>query len=232
VYVDEERKDSRSYTAITAVYRHSVISSRVGCVVKSLDIAFPLLFIHAVDAPVICNHAVDLALDVSGLGPDSCGACVVLDLAAELFQKEVGALVPDVEVGVEFVGRVNAVYRFLDFPETVVVLALLHIRELDLAHLLLCGNVMANTAKLALDSNSFRVVRGRVNGVPRRSALRVRIVVVVRIVSGAEIVPSRDGIDEPSPVKAADHLCKFEFRVVCLRLLTPAFVEDDLKTNH
>jgi hypothetical protein len=78
-----------------------------------------LLGIRAQAPPIICEKAVDLTLDVGGLGPDAAAAGVALDLLAELAEQDASAVVVGLEVCVELVGLVDLVDGLLDVPEAV-----------------------------------------------------------------------------------------------------------------
>lgn len=61
---------------------------------------------------------------------------------------------------------------------------------------MLSGDVVTDTSKLTLNSNSVAVVGSRLNRIKRRTTLRVRIVVVVMEIASTMVVPSGSGVDE------------------------------------
>jgi hypothetical protein len=74
-----------------------IADALLGRIIEALDIALPLLLVHAVESTVVRQEAVDLALDVCGLSPDGARAGVELDLLLQFAQEVVGAHVPDVD---------------------------------------------------------------------------------------------------------------------------------------
>ena len=88
-----------------------------GGFVQGVDVVLPLLEVGPLDAAVVGDEAVDLALDVGGLGPDAAAAVEEVDLLAELVEEAVGAVVVRLVVGVELVGLVDRVDGLLDVPE-------------------------------------------------------------------------------------------------------------------
>lgn len=87
---------------------------------------------------------------------------------------------------------------------------------------------MANAAKLALETNPLAVVRRGLDRVPRRTALWTRVVVVVREVACAVVIPPRRRIHEPRRVERRDALGQGDLGVRRCVELTPAFVVYDL----
>lgn len=88
-------------------------------IVQGLDVILPLLDIDALDAAVVGEETIDLALDVGRLGPDAAAAGEELDLLPVLVEDDVGAVVVGVEVDVDLVGLVDGVDRRLDVPQAI-----------------------------------------------------------------------------------------------------------------
>ena len=84
---------------------------------QGLDVSLPLGHVDALDAAVVGDEAVDLALDVGGLGPDARAAGEQLDLLPVLLEDDVRAVVVRLEVDVDLVSLVDGVYCCLDVPE-------------------------------------------------------------------------------------------------------------------
>lgn len=86
-------------------------------------------------------------------------------------------VVPDVERRVDLVGLVDPVDRLLDFPQMV------------------RRDVVADSAELALDSNTLRVVGSRLERVEGRSTLWARIMMIVMPVAIAMINPAGSSVN-------------------------------------
>lgn len=148
--------------------------------VQGLDVIPPLLPVGALEAAIIGDQAVDLALDISRLSVDSATASVAFDLLPQLPEEGVSPVVVCVEVLVDLVGLVDLFNCLLDIPEaarfvkSVIGQALLY----D-CHLLIDRDIVAESAELALEADALRVIRRRVLGVKWSAALRVGVVVVV-----------------------------------------------------
>lgn len=95
-------------------------------------------------------------------------------------------------------------------------------------NLLVDGDVVPDTAKLALEANPAAVVRGRLDRVERRAALRVGVMVVVGEVARAVVVPARCRVDQPAAINGPDALGNGVLGVGWRPDLAPAFVVDDL----
>jgi hypothetical protein len=106
-------------SAVLLRSRHRAIASRRRRIVQRLDIRAPLVRVGSQHAAIVRQQAVDLALDIRGLGPDAAGASILFHLVAELGEQEVRAVVVGVVCLVDFVGLVDGVYCFLDVPEAV-----------------------------------------------------------------------------------------------------------------
>lgn len=175
-------------------------------IVQSLDVILPLLNVDTLDAAVVGQEAIDLALDVGRLGPDAAAAGEELDLLPVLVENDVGAVVVGVEVDVDLVGLVDGVDGRLDVPQAVVLGAIRQPLALrpgvgrEWKNLLVDGDVMPDTAELALEANSAAVVRGRLDRVEWGAALRVGVMVVVGEVSRTVVVPARCRVDQPAAV--------------------------------
>lgn len=87
---------------------------------------------------------------------------------------------------------------------------------------------MPDTAELALEANSAAVVRGRLDRVEWRAALRVGVMVVVGEVARAMVVPTRCRVDQSGAVHGPDALGNGVLGVRWRPDLAPAFVVDDL----
>jgi hypothetical protein len=108
---------------------------------------------------------------------------------------------------------------------------------------MLDGDVVADTSELPLESDSSWVVRGRIDRVPRRPTLRVRVlqdtlsdqlniersgsahVMIITEISCAVIVPTSHRIDDPGRIHTSKLGSEVEFRSRVE--LSPAFIVDD-----
>lgn len=95
-------------------------------------------------------------------------------------------------------------------------------------YLLVNRYVMANTTKLALEANTFLVVWRGVDRVVGCSALRARVVVIIRVITSAVVIPARGGIYQPRPVDLLDALGDGNLGVRGCIELAPALIVDDL----
>lgn len=130
-------------------------------VIHGLDVRPPLLLVRPQYPPVVRQQPVDLALDVRGLRVHAGAAAVPLDLADQLGEDLVGAVVVRLEVGVDLVRLRDLVDGLPDLPQVRL------------------GDVVAQAAELALDADADAVVGARGQGVGRGAALRVGVVVVI-----------------------------------------------------
>lgn len=89
------------------------------CIIKRLDVLFPLILIESLHLSVVSHQAIDLSLDIGRLSPDTSAARVSTDLILQLTQQSVAAIVPRLDRGVDFVGLVNGINSALNIPETV-----------------------------------------------------------------------------------------------------------------
>lgn len=103
------------------VHCHATLNTTAtsSSVVKSVDVTLPLLFVRAEDPSVISQQAVDFALDVSCLGPDTAAASVTLNLFLELPEQDTGTIVVGFEIFIDLISLSNAINGLLDLPETV-----------------------------------------------------------------------------------------------------------------
>ena len=88
-------------------------------IVQPLDVPLPLLRVRAQDAAVVRDEAVDLALDVGRLRPNTTRASEALDLVFELREEKVGSVIVGFVRLVNFVGLIDGVDGLLDIPEAV-----------------------------------------------------------------------------------------------------------------
>lgn len=120
------------------------------------------------------------------------------------------AVVPDLDRRVDLVGLVDPVDRLLDFPQ------------------MFRRHVVADSAKLALDSNTFRIVRSRLDRVEGSAALRAGVMVIIMPVAIAVIDPAGSSVDQSGWIELLDTICKI-FLGVIIRNLRPSFVVNDLR---
>lgn len=91
------------------------------------------------------------------------------------------------------------------------------------------GNVVTDTAELALDGDTLVVIRGGGKGVEWCSALWVRIVMVVMPISKAVVMPAGSRVDQSGWVELLDTCRQMVFRVIRVPELAPSFIVDDLR---
>lgn len=105
-------------------------------------------------------------------------------------------------------------------------------------HLLIQSDVVPDPAEFSLEANPAGVVRTRVDGIEGRTALGIRIVMVVLAhlasvirrmgptyteVAGSVVMPSRRGIHQPSGIDLLDTGSQPIFRI-SINQLAPAFI--------
>lgn len=93
---------------------------------------------------------------------------------------------------------------------------------------MVCGNVVAYSAKFALDRDPLVVVRGGIDGIEWRSALRISVVVIIVPITGSVVVPPGRSVDESRRVHFSDMSGNVELRIIPFCNLAPTFVIDDL----
>lgn len=105
-----------SYINATLLLRCATTSSRR--IIQGLNIGLPLLLVDSLNASVIGHQAVNFALNVGRLGPDTTTARVPTNLILQFAEQDVAAVVPCFDGGVDFVGLVDRVDSSLFMPET------------------------------------------------------------------------------------------------------------------
>lgn len=89
---------------------------------------------------------------------------------------------------------------------------------------------MADSSELALDADSVAVIWGRLDRVEWRTALGAGVLVVVREVARAVVVPARCRVDQPAAVDGSDAVGNGVLGVRRCPDLAPALIVDDLNT--
>lgn len=88
---------------------------------------------------------------------------------------------------------------------------------------------MAQACKFALEPNTGRIIRSRLDRIKRRPALWVCVVMVIRVIAGATlIIPAGSRIYEPRPIQLPYALIDSHFREWLCTQLAPPFIVDDL----
>lgn len=87
---------------------------------------------------------------------------------------------------------------------------------------------MSDASKLALDTDTFRIIRARVDRVVRRAALGTRVVMVIGEVALPVVEPAGRRVNQSCPVKLFDPLGDSDLRVRLREQLAPALIVDDL----
>lgn len=77
-----------------------------------------MILVCSENPAIISEEAVDFAFDVSCLRPDTAAARKFLDLAQKFVEQDVAAVIPRVQILVNFIGLVDCVDGLLDVPET------------------------------------------------------------------------------------------------------------------
>ncbi len=89
-------------------------------------------------------------------------------------------------------------------------------------------DVVANATKFTLNANFGRVIRTRIDGIERCTALWVGVMMIIREVTSAVIKPSSSCVDQSRWIKLTDDIRQAEFRIIWISDLAPAFIVDDL----
>lgn len=85
-------------------------------IVQGLDVRLPLLLVYPRHTSVICNQAIDFALDISSLSPHTSTAREQSDLILQLAEKNVATVVPRLNGGINLVSLIDGVDGCLVVP--------------------------------------------------------------------------------------------------------------------
>lgn len=94
-------------------------------------------------------------------------------------------------------------------------------------HLLVDGGVFSETAEFALDCDARGIEWRGLDGVERRAALRVGVMMVVVEIACTVVEPAARCVDESGWIQGVHQVGQCEFRVLSVADLSPAFVVDD-----
>lgn len=131
----------------------------------------------------------------------------------------------------DFVCLVDGIACLLNIPKTSCIVRTKLGGEEQARHLLIVGHNMSDTTEFALEADALGVVLGGQNGVKWCAALGVCIVMVVKEITIAVVVPSGDRVDKSRLIQVANGLGEHLFRVWWATQLSPSLVVNDPLNN-
>lgn len=166
---------------LSSLRRRLLATPRSSSLIDAMNVRLPLLDIRSQDTTIVGQETVDLTLHVRGLRVHGAAAGEALGLLADVAHEDHGAVVVGLEVGVELVRLVDGVDGLLDVPEAGGrgQYGEEWGREKSRLDLLLDGDVVANAAVLAGDTDALGVVGSLRAGLEGGAALGMCVVVVV-----------------------------------------------------
>lgn len=206
-------------------------SSLLGRAVKRSDLPLPLGLVRSQNSAVIGQQTINLALCVCGLSPNSTTARKFLCLLSKFFKQQARAVIVSIEIEVDFVCLVDGIAGLLNVPETRYIVSTKLESKRSVQLLLIVGYNMANATEFALEADTLGIILGRQYGVEWCATLGVCIVMVVKEITIAMIVPSSDRVDKSGLIQVANSLCEYLFRVWRATQLSPSLVVNDPLNN-
>lgn len=195
--------------------------------------SLPLRLVGSQDPAVIGQESINLTLYVCRLCPNSATAGKLLGLLSNFFKQQARTVVVCIEIEVDFVCLVDGIEGLLNVPKTSHTVRREDLDSEEAAeYLLVIGHNMSDTTKFALEADALGIILGGQDRVERCTALRVCVVVVVKEITVAMIVPSGNRVDKSRLIQVTDNLGKYLLRIWWAAQLSPSLIVNDPLNNR